>query len=127
MLVESSVPPGELAGGPDGLLFHLDMGSGMLAELDLKTFARRPVHEFGPTRGAFTLLRHRRGFFYFAADPGGASHIYRWSPRAPDTIDLGMAPDGIRILGRAQSVCVEWSEGDGRALPLAPSPDPPRP
>jgi hypothetical protein len=116
VLVDASVPVGELAGGPDGLLFHLDMEHGMLSELDMKSFARRSVHAFGPTRGAFTLLRHRRGFFYFAADPGGPSHIYRWSPRSAETIDLGTAPDGIRVLGRAQSVCVEWSESDGKTV-----------
>ncbi len=112
-LVESAVPPGELAGGPDGLLFHVDLDSGTLTELDTTSFTRRPVHTFGAPGGAFTLLRHRRGFFYFSADQSGPSHVYRWSPRSAETIDLGMAPDGIRVLGRAQSVCVEWSEGDG--------------
>jgi len=128
VLLSATVPVGELAGGPDGLVFHIDLGTGMLSELDRKTLALRSVHPFGATGGAFTLLRHRRGFFYFSAEPGGASHIYRWSPRVAETIDLGMAPEGIRILGRAQSVCVEWSEGDGLAAePFGAPKDAPRP
>lgn len=119
-IIAPDVPVGELAGGPDGLLFHVEAEGGVLSEIDRRTFALRAVHTFPTSHGAFTLLRHRRGFFYFAAD-AGPSHIYRWSPRSPDTIDLGMAPDDIRVLGRAQSVCVEWTEGDGRADLDAPS------
>lgn len=105
------LPIGELAGGPDGLLFHVDMADGMLSEIDRRTLARRPVHAFGsaPT-GAFTFLRHRRAFVYFVEGGEGASRILRWSPNAPETIDLGLSPPGLRALGRAQSVCVEWSE-----------------
>lgn len=127
VLLTADVPVGELAGGPDGLLFHLDMDTGTLAELDRSTLQLRSIHGFGAARGAFTLLRHRRGFFYFAADPGSPSHIYRWSPRAAETIDLGTAPDGIRILGRAQSVCVEWSESDVGGDPLDATRGAPRP
>lgn len=103
------MPLGELAGGPDGLLFHYEPESGALSEVDPATRALRAVHQVhGHSGGAFTMLRHRRGFVFFVASDGGASRILRWSPRADDTIDLGVAPDGIRVLGRAQSVCVDW-------------------
>lgn len=103
------MPLGELAGGPDGLLFHYEPGSGSLSEVDPSTRSLRTVHQVeGHSGGAFTMLRHRRGFVFFVAGGNGASRILRWSPRANETIDLGVAPDGIRVLGRAQSVCVDW-------------------